>query len=357
MRISLVLLVMACGSSDKAAAPGQVSGSAAPMAQTARDAMVLVCDAWERSGAKERPAAEQPHVMTAWMREQVTNADVRRVLDELALDTWPSAKSRLVALATQHGAMPCALGEAVSRPALPVELPALSGPSEPDDPSAPLVVVSRTAITYERQRDASRDDDAVGAAAAVAGPAGAAPTAADRVVASLDNGVLAASGLDKDGTVASLAKRVAAAPGTRVRLAFDRRTPMTTALAVITSFTAGDRGSVAIVGEQNGESRLLPLDVTAGATGASYAVVGKPQGLTLWTVVRGRLGEQRVTASLDGGVGQIMRELVTLAPRAGSASKIAVAVTLDPALDVDRLVQLVAALRLTSRPTLAKRLE
>ena len=132
---------------------------------------------------------------------------------------------------------------------------------------------------------------------------------------------------------------------------------MKTALAVIASFAAGDRAAVAIVGEQNGEARLLPLDMSAGAAGASYAVVARPDGLALWTVVRGKLGEQRVTASFDGGVGQILRELVMLAPRAGSASKIAIAVSVAPGLDVDRLVQLVAALRLTSHPMLAKRLE
>jgi hypothetical protein len=313
--ISMLATVLACRDADRGpfVAQGSGSGSAAP--QTARAAMQLACAPGVSSVAALRP--------------QITNTEIGRALDEIALDTWPSARTRLAALAAQHGVSPCALAEAGSgsaaTPALPVTLPALRGPGRPDV-AGPLVVVSDSQVTFD-----------------------GAP------VVTLDQGRIAKKDL-AIWRVPLLAKRAAGAlTGPRVRIAFGETTPVATVLPIIASLAVGPFAEVAIVCEQNGERVLLDVDMALGAIDATYALVAKPGTLQLARWSGGRLAEPEVDTTLDGGMGEIMRALAEQQAKGTPiAGGLQVVVIVDPALDVTQLVGLVSGLRtIMTRPVLS----
>jgi len=272
--VSLVVGLAACNSSDRPSAPAAGSGSA-PAPQTAKQAMELVCDAAASAGSASSGSAERGPAIIAAMRARVTSPEIVRVLDELALDTWPSARSRLIALATQHGVSPCKLADsAVAAPtALPVAVPELSGPSEPDA-GGPLLVVSPSEISLD------------GAA-----------------IIALDKGHVAAADLDHR-TIKKLAK---APPTGRVRIAFERTIPVETATAVIRSFATNGKAEVALVCTQNHERVVLPVDMPVGTVDASMAITASKDALTLAPWEHGKAGTPTVNATLDGGLGQILR--------------------------------------------------
>lgn len=314
--IWIVVGLVACGTSDRpsAATTGSGSGSGATVPQTATQAMELVCNAEATVGAADSP--ERGPVLIAWMRERVTNPEIRRALDELSLDVWPSAKARLVTLATQHGVTACKLADPATRPKLPVDVPELAGPAEPDT-DAPLVVVSPTQLSLDGAPIIALDKGRVG-------PADHERHAAKRLAAALTN----------------------VADDVRVRIAFDRTVPVATVTSVIRWVARGDTAKVALSCVQNQEPVLLPVDMPLGPAGAWMAVTAGTDALTLAPWNRGKPGKATVTATLDGGLGQIMRGLAEeMAKGMGSMSKLPVVLIVHPSHDVNRLVGLLGGLR------------
>lgn len=325
--IWIVVGLVACGTSDRpsAATTGSGSGSGAIAPQTAKQAMELVCDAEARVGAAASGSADRGQVLIAWMREQVTNPEISRALDELSLDVWPSAKTRLVTLATQHGVTACTLAEPAARPKLPVDVPELAGPADPDS-DAPLVVVSPTQISVDGTQ-----------------------------IIPLDNGrvVRADNGQAGKRLAAALAKTAA---DVRVRIAFDRTVPVATVTSVIGWVANGDPAKVALLCVQNQEPVLLPVDMARGTASGWVAVTAGTDALTLAPWTRGKPGAPTVTASLDGGLGQIMRGLAERAAKGmGSTSKLPVVLIVDPSHDVNRLVGLLGGLRSLSTHVVVSR--
>lgn len=312
--IWFVVGLVACGTSERpsAATTGSGSGSGATTPQTAKQAMELVCDAEATAAASG--SAERGQVLLAWMREQVTNPEIRRVLDELSLDVWPSAKARLVTLASQHGVAACKLAEPAAQPKLPVDVPELAGPAEPDT-DAPLIVVSATEIVLDGAQ-----------------------------IIRLEKGRVAAADRDRQA-VTKLASAVKAVPdAVRIRIAFDRSTPVETVRAVIRSVAKGDTAKVALLCVQNQEPVLLPVDMPLGRAAGSVAVTAGTDSLTLAPWNQGTPGKPTVTATLDGGLGQIMRGLAEQLAK-GTTSKLPVVVIVHPSHDVNRLVGLLGGLR------------
>ena len=315
--ISIVVGLVACGTSDRPSAATSGSGSGSATApQTAKQAMELVCDAEATVGAAASAAPDRGQVLIAWMREHVTNLEIRRALDELSLDVWPSAKTRLVTLATQHGVTACKLAEPAAQPNVPVDVPELAGPAEPDS-DAPLVVVSATQISLD-----------------------GAP------VVALEKGRVAAADRGRQA-VTKLAAAVTAVPeAVRVRIAFDRSTPVETVIAVIRSVAKGDTAKVALLCVQNHEPVLLPVDMPLGTVDAWVAVTANADALTLAPWNHGKPGTPTVSATLDGGLGQIMRGLAEqMAKGTGTASKLPIVLVVHPSHDVNRLVGLLGGLR------------
>jgi hypothetical protein len=277
--------------------------------------MELVCSGFEVSGAAQRPAEQQAQVMSAWMRANVTNPEILRVVDNLALDTWASARERLAALATQHGVEPCALAQSDSQQKLPIELPQLAGPGSPDI-SGELVVVSPGAITID-----------------------------GATVVTLDHGRLKPSEVSAHVVrpLAKLIKGVTSA--TPVRIAFDRTIPVATALPVIATVAAGGEAKVLIVCEQNHGQVLLPVWIALRNVDIKYVVTAGRDTLRLARWENGKPGATMAEAPLDAGVGQMLRAIaVEKAHAPPPASPSPVLLVLDPTLDVDRFVALVGAL-------------
>lgn len=320
--VCLLAALLACRDHESAppAAHGNGPGSGSAAPQSPRDAMELACTVEEAAKlAALQPDQRGPAAMT-WLRAHVTNAEILHVLEEVALDTWPSAKARLAALAAQHGVTACALATTFEGPAYPVTLPPLAGPSRPWT-EEPAVVVTGASIAY-----------------------------AGTPVVALDHGHIAKSAL-AGRRISALVERVAASThGERVQIAADAATPMDTVVAVIASLAGTGAvdglAKVALVCEQNHEAVLLDVDMPLGAVDAAFAVVARPGTLQLAPWSRGKVGAPIVEASLDGGMGQILRAIVEQAGRGSAAEKDrAVLVIADGSLDVGRVVGLLGALR------------
>ena len=97
-------------------------------------------------------------------------------------------------------------------------------------------------------------------------------------------------------------------------------------------------GSVATVARPSS----MPL-----ATAAGWVVVtAGTDALTLAPWNRGKPGKPTVTATLDGGLGPIMRGLAEqMAKGMGTTSTLPVVLIVDPSHDVNRLVGLLGGLR------------
>jgi hypothetical protein len=192
-------------------------------------------------------------------------------------------------------------------------VPEVSGPTEPDT-VGPLLVVSPAQISLD------------GAA-----------------IVALANGHVAPAELERR-TIKKLAGKAPA--NGRMRIAFDRTIPVETATAVIRSFAKGGAAEVAIVCTQNHEQVLVPVDMPLGRTDAWHVVTASKDALTLAPYSGGKPGKPTVTASLAGGLGQILRGLATeQAKGTGSAPAIPLILVVDPSHDVNRLVGLMAGLR------------
>jgi biopolymer transport protein ExbD len=326
--VCLLTALLACRDHDATPRAMTTSGSGTaasqPPMQSPREAVALACTVEDAAQLAKVPDEQRGAAAMTWLRAHVTNAEILHVLDEAALDTWPSARARLVALAGQHGVTACALASSFKGPAYPVKLPDLAGPSRPWT-QEPAVVVTDASIAY-----------------------------AGTPVVELDHGHVAKAAL-AGSRIPELAEQLAKAKhGERVQIVFDAATPFETAQAVIASLAVGDVAKVSIVCEQNHEAVLLDVDMPMRAIEADFAVVARPSSLQLAKWARGRVGSPVVDASLDGGMGQILRGLIEQAGSGGTESGRAgsgaagqgrtVVVVADGTLDVGRVVGLIGAL-------------
>ncbi len=318
LAISMLAATLACRSSERvpAATQGSGSGSGSAAPQSPRDAMAIACTVEEAAQLATLPPEQRGAAAMTWLRAHVTSAEILHVLDEAALDTWPSARARLVALAGQHGLTSCALANAAKGPAYPVKLPPLAGPSRPWT-EEPAVVVSDASIAY-----------------------------AGTPVVELDHGRIAKTEVAGHRVRKLVAALAAATHGERVQIVADAATPMETLVPVIASLATGDVAKVSIVCEQNHEAVLLDVDMPLGSVAASFALIVRPSTLQLAHWARGKVGAPIAEASLDGGLGQIMRALLEQVASGSAAADRSAPIVLvaDGSLDTGHVVGLVGAL-------------
>lgn len=104
--ISLALLLYWLGAcSDEQAKPE--SGAEG---QSFAEAMILLCDAEQRSGAADRPPAEHIQVLTEWINRSIDNPEVRDLVSGLVSAEDPDTiRQRLDQAVARAGLTECAL--------------------------------------------------------------------------------------------------------------------------------------------------------------------------------------------------------------------------------------------------------
>lgn len=128
------LIVVGCGT--KASEP-----------QTAAAAMQIVCDSFHRSGAESANPAERQQTISKWLAKEVTNVEIRALVESLGVLAPAPRKDALEAAAKKYVQGSCALIQALT-PVLQVPEIALGGVLERED-ETPMLLATPNAIVVE----------------------------------------------------------------------------------------------------------------------------------------------------------------------------------------------------------------
>lgn len=318
--LAIAAVLAACGTPERApsgtatgsgtAATDPVAGSAQASAkppQTARDAMQLVCDAHAASGASTAAPAERAQLVSHWLGERVTNAEVRAVVDSLAAQSERDARLAVLGAAKRFGVETCMWPDAT----LPVAVPETHSGTEPDTEPGPLVIVSRTELVYE-----------------------------GTPVLALQDGAIDPRQLEK------LGDRIKANPPSgRVRVAFDSTLPVKTAALVVESLARGGANDIAMLALQGGNLAVLPLH-TRGDDKPEVMVGVTADQILVWSRSgkHGTRAKPLVSAPVDAGLGDLVRGLAIIRTAHRDALP-RVAVMFDERYDVAQIARIIGAIR------------